>query len=780
VIAAVAYLAFFAIARPVTIDIGRFPDRLVLSGFNSDERDNGVTYRWTRTSATIQVPGYGGVRAAHLEVAARNGRGKQIETPYTVDLGAETARLAAAETFIPALADLHAKTGGDALTVRLQAERYAPGTADTRVLGVQVDRVHIQPMASSWWLGVRGGWPWALRLALLAVVIALAAPRRWSGLLGGGASAIVAVLAFVAPSSRVILPPLLVPTAIAVTVVAAVVRWHAMAALLDGVWIALDRPVVMRWTVGLLVGAYIMLTLLVVRNVDFIGHADYADNAVRARNIVRGRGDVIDYVPQFYRRFPRIVHPAETWPPLQVWMIAAVFRVLGVSTVVAKLPNIAVMAALLVLTAWIGAWRWSRRVGLLAALLLAATPLFFEDTLFPVNDLVFTLLFAAFIVALHRTWCEPDLLPRLQRLGRFADWMPDIIVGGLAGLLLLAKPSGAALIAGASAVAFVIARRAGYAIGWRHVGVAVAALIACYAPWVIRNLARFGTPFHSTETYDAWVLKYDLAQPSEGIYRVYWDRPLPHPRLLVGYGYDHFLTVQGQQFGKLWHDFSGGALVPRLLLPLLLIGALIGAARRPGFGAMLAGAAAPYTLFVLVYWHYEVRYFLVFMPWLLLLAAAGLEWLYDALGAWFTGMWRRALVPLLALVLLLAVVVPAGADITQRAEAQTGGNGMVQLTDWLKANTPPDAVVMTRNPWEVTWHSDRRTVMLPLGSTDDIYAVMRQYGVTVLALDHINDASTIRPNLDDLYKFKALPGITPLYDPHNDFFLVFRVAAPPG
>ena len=92
---------------------------------------------------------------------------------------------------------------------------------------------------------------------------------------------------------------------------------------------------------------------------DFIGQADYADNAVRARNIVRGHGDVIDYVPQFYTRYAQIVHPAETWPPLQVWMIAVVFRVLGISTVLAKVPNVLVMAGLICGVAWAGAWRSS-------------------------------------------------------------------------------------------------------------------------------------------------------------------------------------------------------------------------------------------------------------------------------------------------------------------------------------------------------------------------------------------------------------------------------------
>jgi hypothetical protein len=272
------------------------------------------------------------------------------------------------------------------------------------------------------------------------------------------------------------------------------------------------------------------------------------------------------------------------------------------------------------------------------------------------------------------------------------------------------------------------------------------------------------------------VLKYDPAQPNEGIYRVFFLHGLPHPRVLIGYGYDHILNVQWQQFVRLWDDISHGALVPVLLLPFVVLGLILGAARRPGFGALLAGAGIPYALFVLLYWHYEVRYFVVFAPWLLLYAASGIEWTYDALVTWFAGMWQRALVPLAAAVLLLAVVAPEARDIQNRAAVNAGGNQQVVIAKWLEANTPPDAVIMTRNPWEISWHSNRQTVMLPVGSLDDIQAVMKQYGVTVLALDHLNDTATMRQSLAPLYSYKPMPGITPHYDPGDNSFLIFDVA----
>ena len=43
----------------------------MIGGFNNDERDNGVTYRWTKTAAQIDIPGYGAIQDAHVEVVAR-------------------------------------------------------------------------------------------------------------------------------------------------------------------------------------------------------------------------------------------------------------------------------------------------------------------------------------------------------------------------------------------------------------------------------------------------------------------------------------------------------------------------------------------------------------------------------------------------------------------------------------------------------------------------------------------------------------------------------------
>lgn len=141
-----------------------------------------------------------------------------------------------------------------------------------------------------------------------------------------------------------------------------------------------------RLAAGILLGAtllYAGLSLWVIAQNDWIGHADYAENAVVARNFVAGRGLTVDYVAQFYEEHPGISHPAETWPLLQPLMITPFFAAFGPQTWAAKLPNLFVMVGLVWAVFAVASRLWDARVGLLAGLLTLAHPYFFNSVLNP-------------------------------------------------------------------------------------------------------------------------------------------------------------------------------------------------------------------------------------------------------------------------------------------------------------------------------------------------------------------------------------------------------------
>lgn len=739
------------------LDVGAPGDRLFLSGVHGDERVAEYSYRWTGKDdvTRLTVPGWGAVTRARLAVRAQ---ALPDQAPVTLTVLAD-GRVVGTLPVTGAMAwqtvELALPSDGADPTLALRSPlTTAPG--DPRRLGVKLDALRLEPLSYDPGAYLRTVWGELVApLAALALLLAAGADRvgrRWwlARLLLVGAFPGAALVAL---PWTLALAPYVAAGALGVLLLRFARRLGDALAL---AFVALDRPRVANWVAGVSIIAYTVVLLAIVVQVPWVGHADYADNAVVAANLVRGRGFSVDYLAQFYRDYPTPRHPADTWPPLQPLLIAPFFLLFGVSTVAAKLPNVVVMAALLLLVYRVGAARWSPRVGLLAALFLAVHNYLFNGVLYPLNDLVFTLLALACVVVLSRL--VEALTAGTAGHDRTPRWWRWVVLGLLGGLLYLAKPSGLVLLAGAALWALWRAWRAGVARRLIAGGaLAAGSALVVVLPWLVRNLTTFGVPFYSTEQYDAWVLKY---QPDEAIYRVYAGRlPLPHPRLLVGYGFDLVTQAIAKQFRLFWTDLSGGQLAPVALLVLAALGGCLLACRQRRLLAPLLAATLPYAVFVMVYWHYERRYALFLLPWLTLLAAGALWWLYERLAR-ARGARLASVALLVTLLVLLAPQVGALRDDALAAERRPSS---VVIADWVAANTPPDAVIMTRNPWELSFHSGREAVMIPYDSLDAILAVAQRYQVTYLQLDHLDRKDLRRPALAPLYDGREAFGFRKVY-----------------
>jgi GNAT superfamily N-acetyltransferase len=244
---------------------------------------------------------------------------------------------------------------------------------------------------------------------------------------------------------------------------------------------------------------------------------------------------------------------------------------------------------------------------------------------------------------------------------------------------------------------------------------------------------------------------------------------------LVGFvGFEREEGRKNRHKGSIWGMFvapeSRGRGIARDLLA-----ALVARERQQRAAlAALGAAVAAYALFVFVYWHYERRYALFLVPWGALLGAAGLWWLHDRLAETR----GRALGGLAALVLVGAILVPQGRALADDWGASLRVPGSVVVAEWIRDNTPGDAVVMTRNPWELSFHSGHQAVMIPYDDLDTIEVVARRYGVTYLQLDHLPDGKQLRPALAPLYDGRELPGFRKVYagpDAAEPLVLVYQL-----
>jgi 4-amino-4-deoxy-L-arabinose transferase-like glycosyltransferase len=175
--------------------------------------------------------------------------------------------------------------------------------------------------------------------------------------------------------------------------------------------------------------------------------------------------------------------------PLKYWMIAASFKIFGVSDLAARTPIVLATVALCWLTARIGSWAFSPRAGFYAGLVLSTSTGLFLFTRILIPDVVLTLVIALSMWAFLRLieedgWRWPAIF-----------WASLGVGFLLKGLIAILFPAGAVV------VYFAITR------GWKQwrllrpaVGLPIALVIAL--PWVVlatlRNPPYFDFTMHSS------------------------------------------------------------------------------------------------------------------------------------------------------------------------------------------------------------------------------------------------------------------------------------------
>lgn len=830
-LALVVLLFCYQIGSVYNFSLGSFYDPLyVADGWNADEQGEGYRYRWTTAEASFRLTNFGyRFEAGDYELdlvlqGYRSGADGPLPPPtVTVSLNNQplavistTAAMNLQTVAVPARLLLTA--GPDPQFTLSTATFNPPG--DSRNLGVKVRSIILTKQGVA-------AFPLHLPPALVLILSVLlsvllytiyrATQRR---LLRGLGLIVISYVGMAYIAAAPLLLPILY-TSVAVTLAINGLLYRHQLASSWGGWLERlkNAQYARRWFLPLL-AIYAVLALYLVWQVDFIGHADYADNAVVARNILHGKGASVDYLAQFYTRYPTVSHPAETWPLLQPLLTVPFFAVFGDSTTVAKLPNYLLVLVLAYSVFWIGCRLWDGRVGFFGAILAVANPYVLSMLVYPISDLVTVVLFVwlAYLVG-----TQPQMRPSQAEWGlEVRRWMG---VGLLAGLLVWAKPS--MVVALAAIGGWVLWRlwqgrtRADSAataasLGQRlksrlqHplvLGVLVAGLVV--SPLLTRNLLTFHTPLYSTEQYDAWVIKYgqweniycaySFYQPGKQTCPLSERGELPNRSWLLRYGFDQLYKVDGYELGALWDGgrvgggagLVGGDVGSTLAVMLALLGLLVaGRGWRtppqlspPPLGERAGGelSLAPLLLsfaalagFLVLYWHYEARYFQIFAPFVALFAVAFVFWLGDRVRPNSAPRHEgsRRLAMLLVPLLLLLLLYPPMREQWETAPKFAGATPLVAAAQWYAQHSTPTDVIMSRNPWEFSFHSTRPALMIANNSAATILEVGDYYKATYLHLDQVrvDPNRRFRPALNKLYNPSYKVGDEPV----KGYLLVYR------
>ena len=559
-----------------------------------------------------------------------------------------------------------------------------------------------------------------------------------------------------------------------------------------------------QWWFGVTALGVMTLAVVVITTAPFIGHADYADNAVVARNLVYGRGWVVDYVTQFYQVYDQVTRPQETWPLLQPVWIAAAFIVAGVSDQSARIPNVLFLGLLLVMTYHIGRKIWDSRVGIYAAIVVGFNIFVFRQLIFATTDLAFMLFHLGSLYAVWRMRAPIAPQPFPSRWDSMV--VRSIIAGVWTGLMLLQKPGSGGITAIGLGLWLLYEYRSSIQVGlttpWQRLRgaltefvtrlwpIALWALIALFivSPYVERNMRLFGSPAYTTEQYDAWVLEYTQW---DAIYRVYaadggiGSGDIPERSWLLRWGFDGVLAKVVKQFVAVRDymmpalpEFPAGVsqigapdaalgMVPTVVIWFAIVGLLAWqSVNHRLIRRVIVAAFVPYLLFMVLYWHAnEPRYWVAWIPWFGLFAGAGLIAVFERMRGWHQ---QRMAFP--ALVLVLAVTAFSALPAVEYAQQRRVVDAQIVTADldmyrYLRANTPLSAVMMTRVPWQLNWYAERPAVMIPSDTdAETLLRLAKHYRVQYLVLDSLQ-----RPNAATRAMIQQM-----IEDPANGFVEVYR------
>ena len=394
------------------------------------------------------------------------------------------------------------------------------------------------------------------------------------------------------------------------------------------------------------------------------------------------------------------------WMPLTSIVAAASMIVFGVDWRAGQAPMILLSAALVPFT-YLVAWElWaSRRSAVIAGILaLFAGPLLVHYPLVE-NFAVFG------VVGASALWTAT----RAVRATNPSPWI--IVSGALVGLATLARVDGI-LLAVAPAIAWWI-RRPGLVTGLGS----AAACIAVLSPWLLRDLAVYGSPFPSAGGHTFWIRSYN-EQFSIG-HEVSLATFLGSgPVAIVGSRIGAWIELVGRTLGLLGGVFAifffGGAWIHR---------------RRPELAPFLGYWVVMFLVMGLVFaFHAPKGAYLhtasAWLPWAFAIAAGSVGAVASAGGR----AWRFLRRPQthrflevagVAGAILLSLVASAGQVVSWN---QSTAN-LRQAADFLAAAAGPDDVVMSYDPARLNLMSGHPGVAPPFDPFDVIGQVVDAYDV---------------------------------------------------
>ncbi len=236
------------------------------------------------------------------------------------------------------------------------------------------------------------------------------------------------------------------------------------------------------------------------------GDAYFYYNA--AKLLVAGQGFINPYY--YYPHHQHLHVQSASFPPLFIFLLAVPSALGFKSFLAARIWCCILGAAAVVAVGYAGKEIGGRRVGLLAAFLLAIYPNIWMSDELALSEALDPLLVAVVLLCAYRFWKRPDVVRAL-------------ILGGSLGLAMLGRDELSLLVVFILLPLALLART----LSWRRrfgllgIGVLTAALLV--APWVGYNMSRFDKPVFISNGLGVTLASADCNTTFSGQFEGYWS-----------------------------------------------------------------------------------------------------------------------------------------------------------------------------------------------------------------------------------------------------------------
>ncbi|HIJ99094.1 TPA: glycosyltransferase family 39 protein, partial [archaeon] len=492
-----------------------------------------------------------------------------------------------------------------------------------------------------------------------------------------------------------------------------------------------------------------------------------AEYSELAKNLLEGKGFVLNYIDQYYIKFDKIPHPLEWDYPMMGMIIAPFIYFFGKIPFAAKLPTIIIGTIFFpILTYYLGKEFFDRKIGFLAAISVLFYATIFELTISGQRDMAFAFFTLASIYFFYKGMKEDR--PKYFYL-----------MGVVLGISYLIKPTTLIIFPTLLLVYYLVKRKIDFGF---VKGFLVAILVI--SPWLVRNYLIFGDPLFTANKY-AHVLFRWLTDYEPLGYQIYWgaQKPslswlasqYPQPFHIVflrktiqdlGVQLENFLILNLTAFVGLLvtsrkkiekplllltifivifslfsytlfvYYFKMYSYVMLLVLPYLIMLIIINfiLAKENEKIRIFALLWTAFTLLHSLYVDPEKRFFLPLLPFLFIFAWIGIKHILELIPERYKKFKVEYAGKVIALILILFISFNF-LQIYNYYHEEVNKKETRPISELINMATENDSVIMACNVIGLRYETERKFVEFPAASLEEIVVVMRTYNVRYITLD---------------------------------------------